>query len=324
MIYILFGENSYSRQQFLAETKRELGLVDSDATIFSGTQLTPAQLANTVNTIPFLTSHRLVIVEGLLGRFEPPKTAKEEATPRELVQSFTTAAQPAIPTTILIFIDDEVSTKKNPLFKALAPLAEVKPFPLLWGEKLQSWIKDQVTKKGGTIMPAAVKNLANLAGNDLWALSNEIDKLMLYSEGQPIQEKHIQEVVAPAQETNIFHLVDALLQRRSIVASRQLHQLLFRGMAPPQLIVLIARQLRLLVLTQEFRAQRLPETEIQKRLGVADFVFRRLLVQAKQYTLPQLTHAYKMLLDTDLAIKTGRQDDVVALDVLATELGRNR
>ena len=320
MLYILYGENTYSRHHFLVQLKMDLGLQDNEATLLSGAQIPPAQLANTVNTIPFLASSRLVIVEGLLARFEPKRTGAD-TTSKELLQAFSTAARPLIPTTTLVLVEEKV-LPQNPLYKALAPLATVKLFPLLKKVELLKWIEEQVTKRGGSITPSAMNMLANLVGSDLWCLSNEMDKLMQYSAGKPIQDMHIQQIVVLAKEANIFHLVDALLQHRSAVASRLLHQLLTQGMIPTHLIGLIARQLRHLIIAKELLSQKTLERDIQQRLGLQDFAFRQLLAQARAYTVPQIINAYRLLLDTDLAIKTGHQDDEVALDVLVAELGK--
>ncbi|MBI2857116.1 MAG: DNA polymerase III subunit delta [Chloroflexi bacterium] len=324
MLYILLGENGYSRRQFLGTVITGLGLADGDVTSISGTQVTPVELATVVNTIPFLTPNRLVVVEGLLGRFEPRRRAGEDVIPSKgNVQEFACAAVPAIPTTTAVLTEEKVSSQ-NPLFKLLGSSATVKMFPPLRGEALDSWIREDVAKKGGAITPDAVETLVGLAGDDLWALSNEIDKLLLYSGGKMVQEEHVHEVVAPAGETNIFHLVDALLQRRSAAASQMLHELLARGTAATQLLSLVARQLRLVVLAKELQAQRLSEKEAQKRLGIAEFAVRRTLAQAREYSTQQLARTYRLLLETDVAVKTGRQDDEVALDVLVAELTRGR
>ena len=318
MLYILYGENNYSRHHFLTQLKIDLGVQDNEATLFAGAQVTPAQLANAVNTIPFFTSSRLVIVEGLLTRFEPRRSTAD-TTPRDLSQSFSNIAHPLPPTTTLVLIEEKISPQ-NPLFKALEPVATKKLFPLLKKVELLKWIEDQVTKRGGSITPSAMNILANLVGSNLWGLSNEIDKLLQCSKGNPIQDTNIQEVVVLAKEANIFHLVDALLQRRSAVASRLLRQLDMEGMTPAHLIGLIARQLRHLIIAKELLGQKVPEKDIQQKLGLQEFAFRQLIAQARAYTTPKLINAYKFLLDTDVAIKTGRQDDEVALDVLVAEL----
>ena len=61
--------------------------------------------------------------------------------------------------------------------------------------------------------------------------------------------------------------------------------------------------------------------EIQNRLGVtADFAFRKIMEQADSYPLPRLRRVYAQLLEADLAIKTGKYDGELALNILIATL----
>ena len=74
MLYILHGEDDYSRNQYLNEIKRSLGdpaMLATNTSVFEGAKLSPDELKGVCETVPFLAEKRLVIIEGLLGRFEP-------------------------------------------------------------------------------------------------------------------------------------------------------------------------------------------------------------------------------------------------------------
>ncbi|GAI26699.1 unnamed protein product, partial [marine sediment metagenome] len=79
MLYILLGEDDFSRRKSLEEIKRGIGdqsLLAANTITFDGQQITLDQLRTTCETVPFLAERRLVIVEGLLGRFEPKGKSK--------------------------------------------------------------------------------------------------------------------------------------------------------------------------------------------------------------------------------------------------------
>lgn len=165
--------------------------------------------------------------------------------------------------------------------------------------------------------------LTNLVGDNLWILCNEIDKLYLYCRGRRIEERDVQLLVSYAQEANIFALVDAIIQRRAAAAERLLHQLIDRGATPPYLLFMITRQFRLLVQAKELSKQRLPTVELIGRLGVpSEYVLRRVMEQAREYSLDQLKEIYGKLLDTDMSIKTGLLKGGLALDLLVADLCR--
>ena len=73
------------------------------------------------------------------------------------------------------------------------------------------------------------------------------------------------------------------------------------------------------------RNQRASEGEIRNRLGLThDFALRKTLEQANRYSLERLIDTYNRLLDADLAIKTGRYQAELALDILVNELCHSR
>jgi hypothetical protein len=47
-------------------------MLATNTDVLDGRAVTPDQLAAICDTVPFLASHRLVVVEGLLARFDPP------------------------------------------------------------------------------------------------------------------------------------------------------------------------------------------------------------------------------------------------------------
>jgi DNA polymerase-3 subunit delta len=208
----------------------------------------------------------------------------------------------------------------NPLLKKLSPVAEVRAFPLLRGKELKAWIRQRVKTEGGSITPQAVNLLADFIGGDLWAMDGEIQKLLLYSQQRPISEDDVRQLVSCIQEANIFALVDAVAEGRTESAQRILHRLYDEGVAPAYILVMITRQFRLIALARDLE-KGLSRLQIQERLGFkASYGLDRTLNQAKLYDFAGIKRAYDKLLETDLAIKTGKYSDKLALEFLITEL----
>jgi len=94
-----------------------------------------------------------------------------------------------------------------------------------------------------------------------------------------------------------------------------------RGASPAYLLVMLTRQARLIVRVKELKSQRRSEAEIMGRLEMTSpFILRRTLEQAGRYSLARLGEVYHRLLQTDLAIKTGRYNAELALNILIAEL----
>ena len=336
MIYILYGHDEFSLHEELNHIKNSLGdreALATNTTEFDGKQVVPSQLLDACKAMPFLGTHRLVIVEGLLSRFEKgSRTAKEsdgeeeqeKAMPKkgwraewgELKQRL-----PEVPpTTVLVFIDGDIK-KGNLLLKQLAPSAQVREFSELKGNSLSEWIRNRVKGGGGVISPEAVKLLAAYAGDNLWVLTSEIDKLLLYCGGKRIEEKDIKEVVSYAREANIFTMVDALIEGHSATAAPLLQQMLDEGAAAPYILFMITRQVRLLVQIKELINLKCNRNEIRDRMGIMnDFVLNKALEQSRNYSMERLEQIYRKILETDISIKQGIWKGDLALDLLVAEL----
>jgi DNA polymerase-3 subunit delta len=201
------------------------------------------------------------------------------------------------PTTVLVFTDGTLNNA-NPLLQLLRPLALVQALPPPTGEALARWIKASAQEKGARITPTAVKYIADLVGNDLWTLNQELEKLAAYASGRSIEEGDVTELVSQVREANIFAAVDAMIGGRPGVAFRLLHQLRQDGReSPSRIIGMVERQLRLLALARESMDQGVQEKNLGSILGGASqFVVQKTVAQARRLSLQDITRRYHQLL----------------------------
>jgi DNA polymerase-3 subunit delta len=167
-----------------------------------------------------------------------------------------------------------------------------------------------------------VRQLTETAGEDLWVLANEIEKLSLYAKGRQIEEEDVRRVTSSAREASIFAMVDAIAEKRLPAAMRLLHQLLTDGNPPTYLLTMMSRQVRLMVQAKELSRQtRLSSDEKRVQLGVSwNYPVDKLLSQSADHSKERLFAIYEKILETDLAIKTGKWPDELALDLLVADV----
>jgi DNA polymerase III subunit delta len=330
LLHILIGDDDYSILQALREILKSAGdaeAVMSNTTVLEGPKVTPEQLRAACETVPFLADKRLVVIEGLLARFEAKskptkKKTKNVNTIEETIQKIAAGIKNLPPFTELVLMDAGV-TDKNPLLQAIGTAGKLRMFPVLKGPALAQWVDKQIaslSKNGISLKASAL--LVRLVGSDLWTMSNELEKLVSYAGGKKIEEADVKAVVSNAQEAGIFAMIDAILEQRVGAAQEMLQQLFNQGMAPAQILVMLSRQVRIIFLMKEMRSQGKSRTEIQNKLGLRqDFVLRKAWDQADRYTPSRIRELYHLLLETDIAIKTGKLDGELALDVLVAEFG---
>jgi DNA polymerase-3 subunit delta len=124
-------------------------------------------------------------------------------------------------------------------------------------------------------------------------------------------------------EANVFKLVDVMAAGRADVAAELLHRVLSDPKEDPfRLYGMIVRQFRLLLLTREHLASGgSPDSKaVATALDINPYAARSLPRLAQSFTLAQLESIYRLLQDTDLKMKTGRIDPLLALDLLVAQL----
>lgn len=327
LLYILYGEDDFSLKEELNRIKEDLGdkeMLVTSTNVFSGQHLSPEQLMATCDTMPFLTSKRLVIVEGLLSRFEAQDKDKHTVKTKDSGwQSFKDYVQRMPESTVLILIDGKLK-RNNHMLNALVPVAKIKEFKALKRDALKAWIESRVTKMGCSISPRASNMIAELIGGNLWLVSMEVDKLCLYALGKRIEEKDVKSLVSSAQETRVFDMVDAILERKTTMAIKLLHKLEDEGAVPPYLLFMITRQLRMVIQEKESLQQNHKSTDgPYTPESASDYALKKARQQSRQHSMEQLKEIYRKLLDVDVSIKTGRfkgDSGELSLDLLVCEL----
>jgi DNA polymerase III subunit delta len=337
MLYIYFGKDTYSRHMEVESAEKGLGDPDmlsvntntfkvSDKT----TDLSFAQLKDMCETTPFLNPYRLIIVEGLLDSFETDgkrktavKAGKKETGSRFDQWKPLAEYVKQIPASTILLLLDEKATEKNPLFKLLLPGAKVRTFPPMKDFELTAWIKNRIAKNnGGSINPDAIRLLLDLSGKDLWALTNEVDKLLSFSGNRNITVEDVKQLTSYSKETSIFDLVDAIFERRTRDAQRLLSYMVREGATSPNIMSMITRQLRFIVVVKQMGSK----VSLSDVSGIGirtEFVLNKTLKQARQFSQEQIKDAYQKILQADINIKTGVYDDDLALEMLVLEICQN-
>ncbi len=327
MLYILYGEDDFSSCEALKEIKSGLGddeMLSCNTTVFYGDSVKLSELIGACITAPFMTESRLVIVNGLLGRLQQggTKTAKRKSKngDGDNWQLLTEYVEQMPPSNVLVLAEGQIR-KDGALFKQLKGLAKVRGFPLIRGGQLISWIYDRAKKCGGSVTSAAASQLADYIGSNLWVLANELEKLCLYKQGVQITDADVTELVSYIRESNVFAVIDALINRQRSSMVKLLHHLLDDGAAPPYLLFMITRQYRLMIQTKDMSGSKVPSAQMADKLGIrSDWALRKLVDHSRRYTMARLESDYGKILNTDISIKTGRYNSELALDMLVIEL----
>ena len=317
--FIFHGKDEFTQAETLSQLKSGLGdpaMVDLNTTLFDGRTVRLGELMQVCDTIPFMAEKRLVIVEGLLEHLGGKGREKERDALLEYLPQLP-------PTTRLALVERNTLSSKNRFIK-LAQSSQMgyeKSFQVPQRVGLERWIVKRVEDHGGAIHPHAAALLATDVGENLRLLEMEITKLLTFCNfSRPIQPADVELLTPFAAQADIFALVDAIGQRRGQAAATLLRRKLEAGDEPLYLLAMIVRQIRLLIQVKEKSEQGYRSDEIARQAKIHPYVTGKLVRQAQNFDLTRLEAIHRQLLDIDVAIKTGRIDPAVALDLLVVEL----
>lgn len=313
--YLLHGEDDLTRSEEVASLRARFAadadpaIAELNTTLLDGREATLTDVQSACSAVPFLADRRLVIVEGLLA-----------GAKRETIQALADYVE-ALPDWARLVL---VERKRLPDNHALVRLAREHPrgYEKAFDPPANAlaWIRRRAARYGAEIAPQAALALAELVGDDLHAADNELVKLSTYVAGaRPITLEDVALLTPFVPEANIFDMVDALVQGDPKGALARLHRLL-EGNDPLQLLGMIVRQFRLLIMAKAYLDAGGPPDGLAAAIDVHPYAAKKLPAQARNFTMAQLEHIYRRLLDYDMEIKTGRIKPDLALDLLVAAL----
>ena len=324
MFYVFDGQDTFSQGEQVAKLLDSMGdpaTRELNTIVLDGHTTTLNEIRHHCDTMPFMSDRRLVLVKGLLERLGHKGGGAEDQFLDDLVDYL-----PRMPDTArLFFLESKALSRRHPVIK-LAQSSEgghVKTFEVPEGNRLAHWVRAKVQEAEAEIEPRAVQALCTYVGNDLYQLTQEINKLAAYTGGQrAIGIEDVQLLTPHARQASIFDMVDALGQRDGQTASRIYHTLLDAGEHPLAILAMTVRQFRLLIQVKELAPELSTPQAIARELKQNPYPIRKILAQSKNFSFSQLRHIYHKLLETDVEIKTGRIEPALALDTLIAVVSR--
>jgi DNA polymerase-3 subunit delta len=321
-VYILYGNERYVMGEWIDLLIRSTIDPDTKDFALSKYDLTETPLETVLEdaeTLPFLSPRKLVIASGahfLTGGRDPSKAEHRV----EALQAYLT--EPAEHAVLVLTIPADKLDERKKIVKALKQAAVVLPFAPLGPAELQQWIRKKASGWGVKIDEDAMEALLTRVGGSCASLANEMEKLSLYAgKGHTIRREMVETLAIRTSEQNVFLLVEEIAKLRPERAMSIFHDLLKEKEEPIKLLVLIARQFRIMSGTKELARQGFSQAQIASQLGAHPFAIKLAGEQAKRFRTETLERMIKELADLDYAMKTGGIDKQLGLELFILRLG---
>ncbi len=312
-LYVLFGEETYLHQEYLATLSQRLlagAPRDFNFDMLQADSDGLVEALSLARTLPMMASCRVVVLQGVQHL--------RKADVRQLEQY----AEAPSESTALICTSTDPEIKKVP--RALQQNAVAVACKRLNNKQLHDWVVRTTGRQQVRMSEAAVEAFLQDQDNDLFLLARELDKLCTYAgpEGT-IEPADVHAVCYASRQQSIFALSDALGSRQVPRAFHVLEQLLQQGEAPLLIFSMIVRHLRLLWSIKTLTQQRQDVGRIAKTLGLPAHVCRQMVEHSRKMSSAQIQRLYQTAVETDLAFKGSNKSPQAVLEHLVLALCSN-
>lgn len=266
---------------------------------------------NAVETVSMFNEKKLVILRNLFG---------DKKNIQEKFLDYLDKIKKDKDSVVAVYETGEID-KNSSLFKSLClKPAMSQEFNLLAGQKLIEEAKQMFLSAKTDIAPRALEKLVFYVGNDLWRMSQEIEKLINYKGGVAIEEKDIDLLIKPKISSDIFATIDALAERKKATALQLIFRHLEKGDDPFYIFSMLAYQIRNLLNVKSLVEKGVAYWDLAKTLKLHPFVVKKTFCQIKKFSLPELKKIHHSLFEADLAMKTGKIDGRLAIERLIMDI----
>jgi DNA polymerase-3 subunit delta len=255
MIIALTGNNAFALQKRLKELISEFVKEYGDLALerIDAGESEPQAILDALQNLPFLASKKMVVVRDL----------GQNKQAAETIEQIINAA--GEDTDLVIY--EPQPDKRTAYFKTLKAKSQLEEFNELDGRSLAKWLVDEAGKRGGDLTQADANYLVERVGLDQALISNELDKLIIYS--PKISRTNIDLLTDPLPQSKVFDLLDAAFGGKKSKALELYEEQRALKIEPQSILAMIAWQLQLLAVTKY--ADGKSTASIAKDLGMSPY-----------------------------------------------------
>jgi len=296
MLYLIFGPELFLSHEKLNLLKQRFEHSSTQAAFslhvldFSEENL--GEAIRILSSLPFLMERRLLILRGFLGNLKEREAKKIKGLLEDVDND-----------KMIVVFYEEGELKKVGLTKWLMNNSTVFYASYLTPAQKEKWLCERFKGKGQLVDKEVIRLLI-LFNEDLWALSQEVDKLI--ASGRPINLDLVRRLVCGRSPTRIFDITDQLLARDFKSALAGILKLLEKGEPASRLLGMLHFYLSSLLLVKALKEKE--KTGATKAIattaGLHPYVFKKISGQVDKWSEDRVKKYLLLLSEADQRLKT--------------------
>ncbi|MED4603913.1 DNA polymerase III subunit delta [Paenibacillus validus] len=320
-VYVCYGSESYLIQEFVQRLTEHL--IEPEQRAFAVGRYDLAEtpidaVIEEAETLPFLAERKLVVASGAAFLTGAKESGKVEHNMDRLTAYL---KAPAEFTVLVLTVSADKLDERKKIVKALKDADRLVPCGMLGEAELTQWLQQQADKAGFSFAPGAAEQLIQYAGTSLQTLVKEVEKCSLYiGSGGVITTDDLGQLVTKTVEQDIFQMVEHIVQMKMEDAFTMLAELLRRKEEPIKIVMLIARQFRIILQVKDMTQQGYSQQQIAGQIGVHPYAVKIAAGQAGRFDTGRLMSILQQLADLDYRMKSGKIDKVLGLELFLLRL----
>lgn len=310
-IYLLYGEEAYLKRLYKNKLKAALTAPDDSMnyTYYEGKGINPNEIIDMAETMPFMAEKRLIVIENS-GFF------KNKCD--ELADYFENPSD----STCFVFVEAEVD-KRSRLYKRVKERGRIAELNAQDEKSLVRWIVGSLNRENKKITQSAAALFLTKTGADMENIQRELEKLICYvGERDSINIEDVEAICTTVITNNIFEMIDAIAKKQQQKALELYYDLLTLKEPPMRILFLITRQFNLLLQVKDLARLGFNTAETAKKAGLHGFVAGKYVSQSKSFDSKWLADAVEICAGTEEAVKTGRINDILSVELLIVQFSK--
>lgn len=304
-VYLLYGEERYLRKQYTDRLRKAMCNEDDQMNthFYEGKDIPVGEIIDLAETLPFLAERRVIFISNS-GLFKSggEKMAEYLTAPND--------------TTFFVFTESEVD-KRSKLYKTVQSKGYATEFSMQDENTLKRWIGGILNREGKKITENTVQLLLTKTGTDMENIQMELEKLICFCMDKDVITNEDVEAICTNRVTNhIFDMISAIADKQQQKALQLYYDLLALKEPPMRILFLIARQCNMLLQVKEMKSRGYDNKVIGSKIGVPPFIAGKYVTQASRFKTSQLKRAVKQCVDAEEAVKSGRMNDMMSVEIL--------
>lgn len=189
------------------------------------------------------------------------------------------------------------------------------------------WVSEYCGAQGVKIDADAARELVDALGGDMMMISNELEKLILYTgDKKRITLADVETMVLAAKQRSLYELTDAISAKDRVRALQVLDAILTTGDGDEAAIghlYMLAKTFRqmLVILERNVRDQRMLWAALWQGFRVPPFAADDIIKQARRYkSKRELTRAIRLVAKSDLELRSSPPSKRLVLEKLVLDL----